>query len=281
MTDEGISRIMAALMAEPGYFALDPAHESEKSHRIKVARAAISDALFRWTGHRPDEAGRIPIVRDGKFLGHHTDDALGMETVDRLALAVLERSTTELKSQLETLRKLHAALSAFRANIPELQPETRLEIHVHEQLHKGFENRVESRVLAALGWMNSCLLAGNNLLPVLGAAIAMTEHKLVQRRAGKGRPRDEAAYAFAHALARLYARSTGKRPTFSRDADGYYGEFTPALRDAFDHVGWKSLDGRADTAISNLSEGAYDLPRSAKSPQEFALMGGIFGLDTR
>jgi hypothetical protein len=113
--------------------------------------------------------------------------------------------------------------------------------------------------------------------------ISLTEKKLELRKTGRGRPRDEAAYAFATALARLYALSTGKTPTFSKDADGFYGEFTPVLRDAFDHVGWRSrtLDDPANAAISSLTETDFELPRSAQRPPENPLLGGIYGLESQ
>jgi hypothetical protein len=284
MSKDSIARVAAALMDERRHVALNPEHESKKFQRVKLARAAISDALFRWTGHQPDDLGRIPIVRGEEFLGHHaTNNALTFNPIDSFAQSVLERNTTELKSQLKVLRKMRAGLDQFITQVPDLEPETLLALQVGEEVSQKTDSHLENRILAAVGWLGSSFLSGKRLLPVIDSVISLTERKLELRRTGRGRPRDEAAYAFAAALARLYALSTGKTPTFSKDADGFYGEFTPVLRDAFDHVGWRSrtLDDPANAAISSLTEADFELPRSAQRPPENSLLGGLFGLESQ
>jgi hypothetical protein len=73
----------------------------------------------------------------------------------------------------------------------------------------------------------------------------------------RGRSRNEAAYAVALELARLYAKVTGKRPTYAEGADGLSGEYTPALRNVFDALGWKktNLRGPAEAARDAITEG--------------------------
>ena len=80
---------------------------------------------------------------------------------------------------------------------------------------------------------------------------------------GAGRAKDEAAHRVAMEAAKLYAKVTGSKPTYSEGPSGVSGKYTPFLRDVYDAFGWteRSLRTGAEAAISALEPSDFEYAR--------------------
>lgn len=115
---------------------------------------------------------------------------------------------------------------------------------------------LETRIIREIGIIEASTISLFALMQAASTELDRLEAKLEALNMGKrGAPRNEAAYAVALELARLYAKVTGRKPTYAEGPDGLSGEFTPALRNIFDALGLKAgLRGPATAARDAITD---------------------------
>lgn len=89
-----------------------------------------------------------------------------------------------------------------------------------------------------------------NISNEVRGALASARFELSGRRGGRGSHRNEPLYRIAEAFGVLYATVTGKTPPVSISESGprsYSGEFSPALREVCDLLGFEGDIQRANT----------------------------------
>lgn len=232
----------------------------KKIHAISLAVEVIYRALGRWTGQELKPGNPVPIVRDGKVVGSIGAGLFGKDVVREVAEASLTELRAELLRKRDDLQALVAAIGDLNSSLSKM---TGLELSRLEQLTGNIHHNalrgpkaVEERIIREIGSVFSALISCGALLSAAKEEIGRLDGELEKRNAGQGRPRNEAAHEVALRLAKLYARVTGKRPTYAAGPDGLSGDYTPVLREVFDALGWKKTDlrGPATKAIEAITE---------------------------
>lgn len=246
----------------------------KKEQAIFDAKRVIYSAVSDWIGETVTEGSDVPIVRDGKTVGYLPKDLFGSDQVEKVTSASKTESKREFENKVERFAKVTAAADALMNSLNKLSHLERATLNYGPfEFSRKTNLPVEERIVREIGYLYSALIACSSLKSQSETAQKDALRELEIRRTGVGRPRNYAAYAVALELARLYAKVTGKRPTYSEDPNGVSGEYTPALRDVFDSLGWGdiSLSGPAEAAKSMITDEDLDHPKIGP-------MGGITGL---
>lgn len=232
----------------------------EKQHAIIRSEEAIYSEISRWTGIQVSRGDRIPMVRDGRKVGEIPESLLTKSPVSRVSNASLIEYSTEIKRKISAFRAILRSSEEFFKALGDLTYLDRATLQNEEVWPGGatakMDSSLESRIIREVGTLASAELSMLSLFHAAQKQIENLEAELENRKTNRGRPRNEAAYAVARELALLYAKVTGKRPTYAESQDGLSGEFTPALREVFDALGWKetSLKNYAQDAVESVTE---------------------------
>lgn len=216
----------------------------------KEATAVIYAAVKKWTGEEVSEQTAIPMYRDGKRQSEFDDTILGHgSTVRDLVRLSRFSSKSELKRDIQHAEYLAELTENLWSALHELDPENFYGLDNIQDETKT--SSLEQRIIKQIGYTQSVMIASSVLNSKLRKQILRLNERLNSLDIKKGRTRDEAAYSVALGLAKLYAKVTGKQPTYSENKSGLSGEFTPVLRDLFDALGWvgRSLKGPATEAV--------------------------------
>lgn len=262
MTEAGkqVAAALAMSMAEAEARAEIQRYE-EKLHARKCAKAVIYAALAQWTGIDFGEDAPIPIVRQGEHVGSLGKGFFGSGPVEKVLNASLIDHKSDIEKKISELQAVAAAAEELIQALGKLSYGDRIGLDVSS---KASLHNIESwgslsfqeRILREMGTVKATDIVTSTLVEGVSQRIEALQRDLAGRELKRGRPRNEAAHAVALELARLYAKVTGKSPTYSSGKDGLSGEYTPVLRDVFDALGWKDLDlrGPAENARDNISE---------------------------
>lgn len=239
----------------------------EKEHAIKRAEEAILAAIQRWTGEEIQLGEPLPRFRGGARVGTIFAGFFSPNPIREVVNAARIEERSEIERKIAEYKRLKEAADAMHEAFVgmgyfqrlELQSTTIGEIDSRQNgADQGRRDQLplKVRLIHEIGLISSAGIANNELALRARAKIEELEGKLKQRKGTKkGRPRNEAAYAVALGLAKLYAQVTGDRPTYSAGVDGLSGRYTPALREVFDALGWTEINlrGPAEGAIAEIS----------------------------
>ena len=240
----------------------------------KAAQEVIIQAIESWTGHSVNGIGQIPMVRNGEHVGYFSTPLASMMSPSHdareVAREVWAENTPTIRSRRTAYQKLLGTLEAVANQIADMDIETRSHIF---SLKETNPTGLEEKLVLAMGSVASVAIAAKVLAVELQEAITRCDDVLVSRSSGRGRPRQEARYRLAEGFAKIFAKATGDRPTYSEDENGLHGKFTPALRELFDAVGWEDSDlsGPATAACAAVNEADLEIGRNSS-------LGGILGL---
>lgn len=234
---------------------------SEKLQAINQADEVVLSAVRKWTGQDVGTDDPIPIVRGGRQVATLRNTLLTGRPIARVSSASLIEHKAEIDRKIEHLKAVEAASLALievfesMSHMDRGMLEAGQGIYSENALRAGRPPLAE-RLIGEVGLVTSAFIAARALAANSVEEINKLQEELQQRSSKPGRPRNEAAHAVARELALLYAKVTGKKPTYSEGVSGLSGDYTPALRDVFDALGWKStsLRGPAEAAIAAISE---------------------------
>jgi len=250
----------------------------EKQHAITRAELVVVSAIGSWTGEALEPGDPVPIFRDGKRIATIPQHALQPHPARTVAEASLIEDRSELNRKIKGLMNASEAADGVVRALGELTYFDRLSLEnkckgVGVFAFKGAHDPLEIRVIREIGPVASAVMAASTLASTAKSEADDLGAELKKRDTKPGRPRNEAAHAVARELALLYAKILGKPPTYSESPDGLSGEFTPALRDVFDALGWDrtGLKGPALSAITAVSDAELKY-------EETIGFGGLFGL---
>lgn len=252
-------------------------YEQRDNVRIR-ARGVIISAISTWVRRPWEDCNSIPVVRDGKLVNKLSDLSLGnafapsLPFPDQVIDAASAPSATDLKLERKATENLISSLETVRASAKELSVDKWWSLGSTWDHKDGPPDHVVD-IIHALGLGKSFNASAHGLLFNARRQLRLIDFQLNEIGSVRGRPRDVAAHLVAARYGRLYAIVTGKRPTYGESPDGMAGEFTPALRDLFDALGWrgKTLRGPAESARLAVTE---ELIRSAE-PSKLNTAGGI------
>jgi len=230
------------------------AREVQKEAERNNARNVIYSALSRWVGEPVEPYADIPLVRDGVRIGTMQQTILSQgRDVDHILAASKFLKASDLRKLHNDLCKLSAMSAGLEAALTNLDF---MDLISLDTVPKTASHDTEVRVIRAVGTVTSTFIALSDLKESLDQRADDTQKKLSTLNGRRGRPKNEATHGVAVRLAKLYARVTGRYPTYSEGSNGLSGEYTPALRSVFDALGWKSvsLKSPAEAAISQISE---------------------------
>lgn len=239
---------------------------SIKSPERIAAAEAIRKGIRRWSGGLYADGPQLPIIREGNIVKHFGSEASDpVEQVLKGSVLPPEKVSAGERERLAelaySLGRCAKACAAFE------------DVELR-QLAKGTRRgrTTEERVSYALGVETALSASMTLLLEAAEERIADLDKKAEGQPRKRGRKRNGAAYAVAAALAQLYAKITGKTPTYSEGKDGLSGEYTPVLRDVYDELGWDktALRGPAETAIAGITRTDLhpkELPQPRGLPQ--------------
>ncbi|HDY95193.1 hypothetical protein LCGC14_0105830 [marine sediment metagenome] len=230
------------------------AREVQKETERNNARNMIYSALSRWVGETVEPYGDIPLVRDGVRIGTMQQTLLGQgRDVEYILAASKLLKASDLRKLREDLRKLSEMSDSLTTALMSLDLMDLLSL---DTVPKAASHDTEVKVIRAVGTVSSTFIALADLKTSLDQQAENIQKKLSALTGQRGRPKNEATHGVAVRLAKLYARVTGRRPTYSEGPNGLSGEYTPALRSVFDALGWESvsLKSPAEAAIAQISE---------------------------
>lgn len=247
----------------------DPVHPTEQvasaadrfaaeNNAKNAGRDAIYSALSHWTSQNCAPGEPIPVVRSGEIvhwihpspLANALAGTIGETSpVDSVLNSAFLPSVTELKSEKKAIERLLASLETVmkKARSLDVMPwwmVTRSWSDLSGQPDQSVN------VVHAVGLGDSLNISIHGVIFNCRQRIRHLEDDLSQLQPSLGRPKNIAAHRVAEEYGKLYAKVTGKFPTYGESPDGMAGEFTPALRDLFDALGWneKTLRGPAESA---------------------------------
>ncbi|MFG6565946.1 hypothetical protein ACGYLI_17155 [Sulfitobacter sp. 1A13421] len=240
--------------AQPGKIYNAAAREARKEAERTKAKDAIYSALSRWVGETVHQDVAIPMVRDGKRIGTMQQTILGQgREVDDIVAASKLMKASELRKLRDDYNRISKRAVQLADGLTSLDPADLFKLGAAP---RNATYDTDTKVIRAIGIIPSLLISLPELLAALEQQTNYLEKKLDTSGAALGRSKNEAAHGVALRLAKLYARVTGKRPTYSEGPNGLSGEYTPALRSVFDALGWKtvSLKSPAEAAISQITD---------------------------
>lgn len=234
----------------------------EDRDNVKMrALAAIYSAVSRWSGVKA-QGGHIPVVRNGSVVNTLPDatfqNALAPQPPlpEQVVDAAFTQGATELRRERAGLVRLIASLERARKDLQALVPGGKWVFDATwDKVDDWMPDKVVG-VVHALGLTDVLHASAHGVIFNARQRIRYLDLALAELPTGSGRPRDAAAHLVGARYGRLYSVVTGKVPTFGESPDGLAGEFTPALRDLFDALGWhrKSLRGPAASARAAVTD---------------------------
>jgi len=244
----------------------------QKLDAINTARAAIYSAISAWTGEVIRPGDPIPVIRNGRKVSEiHSNTLLHGDPTDPVTSASLIEHRSTLERKEKNLCNVKEKAQALISALTELSYSERIELDRQKQFSE--DARLASRIIAQVGYLTSSVVGCSQMMLRSEEEILKVQKELKKRQRGKGRPRNDAAYAVASELAYLYANVTGQKPTYSEGPDGLSGQYTPALRDVFDSLGWTELSLRGPAEAAILKVGPEDLAYDKNQT-----LGGLLGL---
>jgi len=244
---------------------------TEKQQAIIRAEAAINSEIGRWTGTDVGTGHTVPIVRDGKQVGTLPGTILSGSAAAKIAALSLLDPKAEVDRKRAASNRVADAARALIDALGDMTWADRAGLEMRfgafsENALRGDQLSLQERVIREIGIVESSIIAAKALITKVEKQV----QDLKGPKSGRGRPKNEAAHAVARELALLYAKVTGKRPTYSESPDGLSGAFTPALRRVFDALGWSAtaLKGPAEAAVAAVTEADLQYERIG--------LGGLF-----
>lgn len=262
MTDskKEIARLLAGQSYRQEIDAEVSAFEA-KQQALIAADEVIFSVLGRWTGTTIKRGDDIPIVRDGATVGTLVNPAWASCPVKRITDASLIEHKAEIDRKISDFEGVADAADALVKALARMSLFNRFELDnsgssPYRNVLSDGKAPLEERIISEIGIVSAARIAALALTANAVGYASDWKKELKKRKRKPGRPRNEAAHAVARELALLYAKVTGKRPTYSEGADGLSGEYSPALRDVFDALGWRDtgIKGPAQAAIGALTE---------------------------
>jgi hypothetical protein len=260
---EGIKKVADALsrtMSEDEVRA-EIQRLEEKKHAKKKAEEVIYAALGAWTGADCREGASIPIVRDGRTVGWIHQSILGSNAVEKVTEPSLLEEKAALEDKKAQFQRVAESSEALLDSLGGISAPNRIRLEVSggvsiNNLGRWKSMALPERLVGEIGTVSTAVIAAQSLSACAREEVEEIDRQLDEWTGQRGRPRYIALHAVALELARLYARVTGKRPTYSEGVDGVSGEFTPVLRDVFDALGWEKmgLRGPAEAAKEQITE---------------------------
>ncbi|MEM6891908.1 MAG: hypothetical protein AAF636_27905 [Pseudomonadota bacterium] len=252
---------------------------AEKDRAINRARAVIYQHIGRWIGEQIAPGDPIPMLRNGEKVGEIELFALsrtwGADPIDPIANAALMEDTTELKERVDRLVEFVDAANTLMESMSKFRPFEVAQLQATQNVDRSTASSASlaERIISEIGFFHSALISTHQLHSSAKGQKDTAQQALERRHTGRGRPRNEAAHAVALELAKLFAKITGEKPTYSEDENGFHGHFSPALRDVFNSLGWKkvSIKNPALKAIEQITEDDLGHPKNTG-------IGGILGL---
>lgn len=225
---------------------------TEKLNAINRAEEVIFSALSDWTGCECGPGKAIPIIREGERVGQIHPSGIRDNSARKVASASLTKHASELEGKISRLRSITETSAALTEAVNELSYGERARLTAAssvslDKLRNWHSLPLEERIFREIGSVKTLYGAIGLIVEACEQEVKTLGEELSKREKRRGRPKNEAAYAVAHELARLYAKVTGKRPTYSAGKDGLSGQFTPVLKDVFDALGWEGVDLRGPT----------------------------------
>ena len=233
----------------------------KKDTERKAAEAVIYAHVSKWV-HKEIAVGEpIPLPRVKPGFGQLNATILGgVAEVNKILDASKAIDTSTLNAKVRKLKKLRSDIEAMINTLNEFDLE---QLSHAEYYARNLHASVEGRVVTALGACNAARIGLDVIFVGLFQELAETEQMIKSRgTSGPGRARDEAAHLVALEAAKLYAKVTGKSPTYGEGTNGLSGQYTPFLRALYDAFGWKtrSLRPGAEAAINSMKPNDYDPP---------------------
>lgn len=192
-----------------------------------AATEVIYSAVSGWVGWELKIGDWLPVVRDGKQVGR-LGSFQPRDPVDVILRAASLRTVPDLKAErdkllalLEATRSVQSAATAFS-----LREQFDLDATWPEKTYQGAE---PVDLIHAVGLWKSLRISIHGVIFNAERRLAQIEEELATQGKTTGRPPNRPIYEVAREFAFLYARVTGKVPTYSKDPNGYSGEFSPAL----------------------------------------------------
>jgi len=247
---------------------------SAEANAKNAATKVIYSAVSSWVGWEVRESDWLPVVRDGKQVGR-----LGgfqqSEPIDVILRAASTRTMPDLKAERDRLQAFLAAARSVQiaATAFDLREQFALGQTWPEKTHHGIE---PVDLIHAVGLWESLNISIHGVILNAERRLAQAEGELSMYGKVAGRPPNRPIYEVAREFALLYARVTGRFPTYSKDPNGYSGEFSPALEALARALGWEGRHLRqpAEQAVKAVTPEVIQ----SVEPQKTGLMGSVFGL---
>lgn len=249
-----------------------------RSNAETSATTVIFASLSAWTGFPCRQGAPVPVVRDGEVVAELQGTiANTLAGITCPAAAILQQafvpSVQTLKGQKQEVTALLQSLEATLDGIRQISFSSSASLTRTWDERDGPTNK-DADVVHAVGLQEAANIALHGMAVNCRRQLRHIEYQLEGLEGRPGRPRDIAAYRVAEGFGKLYAQVTGRRPTYGEGPDGMAGEFTPALRDLFNALGWRgrSLRGPATEAINAITDDII------KSALPIAKKNSMFGL---
>jgi hypothetical protein len=236
--------------------------EAELSSKIQKKMSAesraeevIYAALCNWTGEQVSNNTPIPIYRSGRRVGEIDKTLLGHgNSVRSIIKSAGLLKLPDLQSKIDQFEDIISKAMALSNALNALEREDFYSLNF--QFGERWYTEVDERVVSAVGYSNAAMISTAAISNAMAKSVLELKEEAKNRVSKPGRPRDEAAYKVAAQLAKLYAKVTGVRPTYSENSSGLSGEFTPVLGNVFAALGWedRTLRGPAEEACKSVSE---------------------------
>lgn len=248
---------------------------SEQMHAEFNARTAAAKVIYSavsgWVGWEVKDGDWLPVVRDGKQVGR-LGIFLPREPIDVVLNSATVPTVPDLKAERDRLQALIAAMRAVQAAAAEfsLREQIGLDATWPEKTHHGAE---PVDLIHAVGVWKSLSISVHGVIFNSEKRLTQVEDELSKQGKVSGRPPNRPVYEVAREFAFLYARVTGKIPTYSKDSNGYSGEFSPALDALTRALGWQGRHLRqpGETAVKSVTP---EVIREVE-PALTGLLGGL------
>ena len=233
----------------------------KKDTERKNAEAVIYAHVSKWMKKEIAVGGPIPWPRAKPGFGQLNSTILGgVDEVRKILDASKAIDTSTLRVKVRKLKKLRSDIEAMITTLNEFDWE---QMARAENTARNLHTNIEGRVVTALGACNVARLGLDVIFVGLYQELTKMEQVIKDRdTSGPGRAKDEAAHLVALEAAKLYAKVTGKSPTYSEGPNGLSGQYTPFLRELYNAFGWKARTLRtgATAAINSVKSSDLEPP---------------------
>lgn|GEM_PF-1727271 len=247
---------------------------SDQANAKNAVAKVIYSAVSSWIGWEVRENDWLPVVREGKQVGR-LGTFLPSEPVDLILRAASTRAIPDLKAERGRLVAFLAAAKAVQSSAATFNIREQFDLGRTwpEKNSRGVE---PVDLIHAVGLWESLSISVHGVILNAESRLAEVESELSAQGTSLGRPPIRPTYEVAREFAFLYARVTGRTPTYSKDPNGYSGEFSPALEALARALGWEGRHLRqpAEQAVKAVTP---EFIHSVE-PQKTGLLGGVFGL---